>query len=94
MSRLTVNDVDFVPDNQEPDVYVSVHPMLASKATATFVYGIASDGWKVSVVRDNFDDSMVWLYIARREEPPEPDYNAPSAHERHVAAWEEKRRLS
>lgn len=27
-------------------------------------------------------------------EPPEPDYNAPSAHERHVAAWEEKRRLS
>lgn len=25
---------------------------------------------------------------------PEPDYNAPSAHERHVAAWEEKRRLS
>lgn len=30
----------------------------------------------------------------REREPREPDYNAPSGRERHIAAWEEKRRLS
>lgn len=34
------------------------------------------------------------ILAKHQTEPPEPDYNAPSDHERHVAAWEEKRRLS
>jgi hypothetical protein len=52
-----------------------------------------------AVLEVEADAMLADIAAARPAEPEpdghrEPDYGAPSAHERHVAAWEEKRRLS